>query len=221
MIDNMIDTYYTKRMASILSGCYKKERYPKGTSLFFFTQWDTNRRFDLISVGQRGDFGLRPAQVAEIAAENTFNIKRKRAEPIALPFHLFCVKMLLQLLEGLVADVVFHPAGILGGHLGADPQLGEPQGEQSVPLVDALGDLQPLVRELNGPLLAHGDGSVLPEDLHSPADAGFGKVEMPGHVDGPHQALFLLQDQYGLQIVLARFLDLHVSASPRLSIKIV
>ena len=60
---------------------------------------------------------------------------------------LYCSEMFLQLLEGLGADVMFHPAGILGGLGFADPQLYKPAGKELVALIDARGDLEALDRK--------------------------------------------------------------------------
>ena len=49
--------------------------------------------------------------------------------------------VLLDLLEGLLAEVVLDLAGVGGGYLRADTQEGKKLGKQLVPLVDALGDL--------------------------------------------------------------------------------
>jgi len=48
-------------------------------------------------------------------------------------------------LEGLVADGVFQLAGILGGGFGADTHADQQSGQQSVPRVNFLGDLQTAV----------------------------------------------------------------------------
>lgn len=120
--------------------------------------------------------------------------------------------MFLQLLEGLGADVMFHPAGILGGLGFADPQLYKPAGKELVALIDARGDLEALFGQFQCAIGAHGQLLIFPQQLHRPADAGLGKIEMPGHVDRVDDALLLFQYQNGLQIVLGGFLYPHMTA---------
>lgn len=48
--------------------------------------------------------------------------------------------MLPELIEGFLADVVLHPAGVRRGGFGGDAQRGQPVGQAAVALVDALGD---------------------------------------------------------------------------------
>ncbi len=120
--------------------------------------------------------------------------------------------MLLQPLEGLGADVVLYTAGVLGGLGLGDAQLGEPEGEKAVALVDPLGDLPAGGGELQGPVGVHGQVALLPKELYRPADAGLGVAKAVGHVDGADEAFFIFQDQDSLQIVLCRFLDLHRAA---------
>ena len=63
--------------------------------------------------------------------------------------------------KGLVADAVFHAAGVPGGRLGGDPQGDEPMGQHTVALVDGSGDGLSGLGEFQEPLRVHGDIAVL------------------------------------------------------------
>ena len=110
--------------------------------------------------------------------------------------------------EGLHAQIVFDPAGVGGGHVLRHPQVDQPLGQQQVPLVDPLGDLQPLRRQGEEAPLVHHHEAPLPEQAHGPADAGLGEAQPLGHVDGPHRPL-LPQGQDGLQVVFRRLVYVH------------
>ena len=104
---------------------------------------------------------------------------------------------------------MFDPAGVLSRHLRRDTQLGEPPGEQPVALINPGGDGHARLCQGQKAILVHLHIAVFTQQAHRPAHTGFGISHMMHHIDGAHQAFFLLQDQDRLQIVLGGFLNLH------------
>ena len=75
-------------------------------------------------------------------------------------------------LERLVADVVLHAAGVLGGGLRVHAEQGEYLRETPVPLKDILRALAALVRERDRADLVHRDVFLLLQNTDRPADRG-------------------------------------------------
>ena len=75
-------------------------------------------------------------------------------------------------LERLVADVVLHAAGVLGGGLRVHAEPGEHLRETHVPLKDVLRAFAALVRERDRADLVHRDVFLLLQNADRPADRG-------------------------------------------------
>ena len=117
--------------------------------------------------------------------------------------------MLPDFLKALLADHMFDAAGVGGGGFPIDPQKDQPVGQQGVPLIHPLRDFPALVRQQQEIPVGHLHIAVFPQLLHGHADAGLGKAQLHGDIDGTHPALALLEHQDGFQIILSGFLDFH------------
>ena len=112
--------------------------------------------------------------------------------------------------KGLDAQVVFDLAGVLARGLRADAETDQQFGEEFVPLVDALGDLQARLQQHDHPRRVQADVAALAQALGGIADAGLGHAQLFRHVDGADVAALFLEHQHGFQIVFGRFVNVHV-----------
>ena len=78
-----------------------------------------------------------------------------------------------------------------------------------MPLVDALGNFQPLGQQGDEAHIIHFYVAVGTQLLHGDADAGLGHGQLLGDVDGTDAAVALMQNENGLQIVLGGFVNGH------------
>ncbi len=104
-------------------------------------------------------------------------------------------------------------AGVFERDLFVNPQTHENLGEENVPLVHALGDRKPGVRQryVSGP--ADSDVTALLQLAHHDADRRLGVAHFVGDVDGSDGLFFPGQHIDGLQIVFDSFTDLHAITS--------
>ena len=127
-------------------------------------------------------------------------------------FRVFYV--LLDLVERLVADVMLDTAGIGCSGLLVDAEHDQSFGQDTVALVDALGDLLAVIGQQDLAFLADGNEAFILQDAHGTADTRLGKVHLACDVDRADAAISLLQDQDRLEIILAGFINTIHGRSP-------
>ena len=117
--------------------------------------------------------------------------------------------MLPQGVEGFRADVMLDAAGILEGDLLADPHPDKNLCQAVMAVVGFFSDLAAFGGEgdaLVGIQFQVALGGKAPELL---ADGGAGELHVVGDVDSSYVAIFLLEDENGLEIHLSGFLTVH------------
>ncbi len=115
--------------------------------------------------------------------------------------------MLFYSRKALCADDVFNPTGVFFCSLFRNAQLDEPVGEQGMPLIDGFGDLAAGFGQGDVAVLIYQNMPCISQVFHGDADAGLGKCQFIGDVDGTDVAVFLTENQNGFQIIFGRFLD--------------
>ena len=94
-------------------------------------------------------------------------------------------------------------------HVRVYADAGEEVGEDPVALIDALGHLLPGRQQGNGAVFVHLDIAAGLQKPHGAADAGLGIAHIFAHVDGADEVGFFGEDEDGLQIHFAGFLQMH------------
>ena len=103
--------------------------------------------------------------------------------------------------KALLADDMLDPAGVLRGSLSADAQGFHTPLPVPEELIDHFRDLFSRGSQGNVAVFVHADMAAVAEILHGHADAGLGKSQLIGDIDGTDIWLIQTEDQYGLQIV--------------------
>lgn len=103
--------------------------------------------------------------------------------------------------EALLADDMLDPAGVLGGSLLIDSQRFQPLGQDPVALIDHFRDLFSGGGQGYVAVFIHADMAAVAEILHGHADAGLGKSQLIGDINGADIWLSQTEDQDGLQII--------------------
>ena len=117
--------------------------------------------------------------------------------------------MLTKTIKSLLADIMLNPAGIFIGGLLVDAHPDENLGQAVVAAVSLFSDLAAFGGEgdaLVGIQFQVALGGKAPELL---ADGGAGELHVVGDVDSSYVAIFLLEDENGLEIHLSGFLTVH------------
>ena len=109
-----------------------------------------------------------------------------------LRFRRIFLNMFLDRRKALSTDIVLDAARVLESCLFTDSEVHQPFGEGRVALIDRLGDPAAFVGQCDMSLVIYQDQVVDPEILHRDADAGFGKVQFIGNVDGAYSPVSLL-----------------------------
>ena len=78
-----------------------------------------------------------------------------------------------------------------------------------MPFIDFLRNGHAGGQQGNKSISVHFNVAIFPKILHRHADAGLGKLQLVGNINGPDRPLPLFQHQDRLQIVLCGFLDLQ------------
>lgn len=103
--------------------------------------------------------------------------------------------------KALLTDDMLDPAGVLRGSLSADAQGFQPLGQDPMALIDHFRDLFSRGSQGNVTVFVHADMAAVAEILHGHADAGLGKSQLIGDIDGTDIWLIQTEDQDGLQII--------------------
>ena len=99
---------------------------------------------------------------------------------------------------------MLHPAGLPFRGLGIDPGRDKLASKEAVFLIGLLGYLPAYISQVQGEVFIHRQEAAFFQGRHRMTHAGLGHLHVPGHIHGAHHALFLLEHQHGLQVVLAR-----------------
>lgn len=94
--------------------------------------------------------------------------------------------MRLDSLKTLGADDMFDTAGVIDGRFFVYAQLHKPFRERRVPLVDGLCDQAAGFRQGDVARFIHQNMPAVTEIFHGDTDAGLGKSQLIGDVDGAH-----------------------------------
>lgn len=86
--------------------------------------------------------------------------------------------------EAFGADHMFNAARILHGCLLVHAKVHEPLGKHGVAFIHGLGDFFSNAAEGDMALVIHEDITVFAQIFHGHADAGLGKGQLVGDVDG-------------------------------------
>lgn len=119
---------------------------------------------------------------------------------------VFLLYMTLNCGKTLRADHVFHPAGICGSCLRGNPQTDQPAGQELVAFINFFCNRASRFGEGDMPLFVHDDVTAGAQIFHGHTDAGFGKSQFRGDIDGAHLGMTLAKNQNCLQIVFCGFL---------------
>ena len=115
--------------------------------------------------------------------------------------------MLLELVEGFLAQHMLDAARIFSGGLSVHAESGEERGEHGVALVNAGGDLHAGFGQSQQTVLVDGNVTVIAQQANGTADARLGKAGVVRNVDRAHLSIFLRQNQDGFQVVFRAFLN--------------
>ena len=111
--------------------------------------------------------------------------------------------------EGLLAHVVLHAAGILKRGLFVHAEGYQEAGKHPVPLQHTGRDLHAALAERDEAVLIHGNIAVFAQALGRIGDAGLGDAQLLGNVDGADIAMLLLHHQHRLEIILRSSQNFH------------
>ena len=116
--------------------------------------------------------------------------------------------------EGLLGDDVLDAAGVGLRHVRGHADALEEVGEYPVAFIDAFGHLLTGGQQGDGAVFIHLDIAAGLQKAHGAADAGLGIAHVLAHhvlahVDGADEVGFFGEDEDGLQIHFAGFLQMH------------
>lgn len=123
------------------------------------------------------------------------------------------VEVILDDLEALIGDDVFHAAGIFIGGVLVDAHLHEHVGQDDLTLVETCGDFPAGLGQGDGLVFMERDVPGLSQDGDGPADTGFREPHEFADVNGMNGGLLERKTQDGLEVHLAGFLQFHVQTS--------
>ena len=109
---------------------------------------------------------------------------------------------------------MLNAAGVGAGGFGGHAQSHQQIAQNTVALIDTSGNFQAFRCQGEQPVGVCFHVAVFPQLFHGDGNAGFGKVQHIGHVNGTDMTVLFLQHQYGFQIIFCRFVNMHHSVSP-------
>ena len=114
--------------------------------------------------------------------------------------------MFLDRLKTGGADHMLDAAGVFHSSLFVHAQEHEPLGQGRMAFIYGFRDLSSGVGQGDKTIAVDDDKTVFPEIFHSYADAGLGKIQFKGDIDGTDVRFAPAEDQDRFQIIFSRFL---------------
>ena len=119
--------------------------------------------------------------------------------------HLY-MKMVLDGMEGFIADDVLNFAGIFCGNLTADTKAGEKTGKDGMTLEDLLCHIVAFISQRKETVTVYGKITALLQQADGSADAGFGVAHVLSHINAANVGTFLGEQVNGFQVHFGGFL---------------
>ena len=83
-------------------------------------------------------------------------------------------------------------------------------------LIDFFSNLPAYIGQMEKVILIHCEKTTVPQGSHRMAHAGLGYLHVPGNIHGAYHAHLLVENKYGLQVVLTGRMKFHVAVLPQI-----
>ena len=97
---------------------------------------------------------------------------------------------------------MLNPAGVPLGSNGVYPSICQHFCKEAVLFVDLLGDFPAHIGQVQKIVAVHRQETPVLQGCHRMAHAGLCDLQVPGDIHGAHHTHLLMENKYGLQIVL-------------------
>ncbi len=97
---------------------------------------------------------------------------------------------------------MFYAAGVFFGSLARHAEGFKPLGKDHVAFIDLFGNIPPFIRKSDDPVRRHGYELLFPHVFERNTNAGLGKSQLPGNVDGMRVGFLPGKEHDGLEVIL-------------------
>ena len=118
--------------------------------------------------------------------------------------------------KAVLTDSVFNPTGIGLRSFGVNACGDKLLGKEAVTLVDFFGNFPANIGQMEKVIFVHHKKTTVPQGSHRMAHAGLGYLHVPGNIHGAYHAHLLVENKYGLQVVLPGRMKFHVAVLPQI-----
>ena len=118
--------------------------------------------------------------------------------------------------EAVLTDGVFNQAGFVFGDFRVYARSDQLHRKKLVPLVNFLSNFATHIGQMEKVIFIHCEKATVPQGSHRMAHAGLGYLHVSGNIHGAYHAHLLVENKYGLQVVLTGRMKFHVAVLPQI-----